>query len=883
MTEPEKGKTLLSSAEHSAAPQVTRRVFLQGAAAASLLSAAGAEALRPLLGFAEPESIKPGEVFFTLVNHAHQSGLGWYFREGVIGDKEYHRAFYIFYDLQKTFDILRRFPYLTVCLELGGHSFEAVQQEDPGFVQQKLRPLISQGRIEILGGTYTEPYAQLVGWQSNIRQFAEGLAAIHDALGQRVDTFIAEEIFFHPQVPQLLRLFGLKYASLNGQNNGSLPFLDQALISWEGLDGTMISTIPYNRWDITSSEQNRSLTSHVDAEARAQNALFSIWAEIWPPGLDWGASYQPYDEGIESLHAAGARSLGLSAYMHTRCKPGDKLPRYRYHMDDVTLLFGWPENKDTLWAKIGGWGYEGDALLKQTCELEHQLNAAEQLLSLAPDPGRTVELRDLWKKFLLTENHDCFIVSGFPAEYNHVKTTNLEVAGMIAREVRAGIGQIREKSVAALAQRKSSGASHQILCQNPAAIALRQPIEVIVDDSGHEYGLERNGETVPLQRVAPQYANDPPRHIGVIDLPPCGVKTYALTTRPPASAPSPSQSKTIANRFYSIRWDEARQGFAIDDMASSQSLLFRPFSGDITHVIESYWSSPNSGVDFRAGKFSDVSFTAHVEAAGPVYHALSARGDLLRLNTTSDIPAWVTARAVLYEGIPRVDIVTELMTYPRLEFLAFAEIETDGGDLQIFRDFPFGEEESRKDRFSALNYVRLQRPDRTWVIAHGGTQQFFRQPQQGSVVVRNMIAREVMKGSYRWTWSLTGSRTLSPAESYHFAEAARGAVVQQAPAIAASAHSWLSVSDPEVVVFRVAADREKISVWLMNYSDARRQCKLTLHAAVRSVARADFDGKPTSGPPATLDAADGSVALELSPWEITALELQRDGERDAKS
>lgn len=868
------------SAQPSAAPGVSRRVFLQGAAAASLLSAAGAETLLSSPG---PGSIKPGEVFFTLVNHAHQSGLGWYFREGVIGDQEYHRAFYIFYDLQQTFDFLHRFPYLTVCLEFGGHSFEAVQQEDPEFVQQKLRPLVSQGRIEILGGTYTEPYAQIVGWQSNIRQFTEGLAIMRDVLGQKVDAFIAEEIFFHPQVPQLLRLFGLKYASFNGQNNGSLPFLDQPLIGWEGLDGTVISTIPHNHWDIYSVEQNKPLTSHVDAEARTQNALLTIWAEIWPPGLDWGASYQPYDEGIESLHAAGVGSLGLSAYMHARCRPGAKLPRYRYHMDDVTLLFGWPENKDTLWAKIGGWGYEGDALLKQTRELEHQLDAAEQLLSLAPDPGRAAEFRDLWKKFLLTENHDCFIVSGFPAEYNHVKTTNLEVARMMAREVSAGIGQLREQSAAALADGKTSEALHQVLCQNPASVALRQPVEVVVDRGDREYALERDGETVPLQRVAPQYANDPPSYIGVIDLPPCAVKTYALKVRQAASAPVPIQAETIENEFCSIRWDEARQGFAIHDKSLSRSLLFRPFSGDITHVTESYWASPNSGVDFRAAKFSDVSFTAHVEAAGPVYHALAVRGDLLRLSTTTDIPAWVTARVLLYEGIPRVDIVAELMTYPRLEFLAFAELQSDGGDLRIFRDFPFGEEETGKDEFSALNYVRLQNPDGAWLLAHGGTQQFFREPQQGSVVVRNMIAREVLKGSYRWKWFITGSHAISPAESYHFAEACRGAIVQQAPALAANAHSWLSVIDPELIVFRVGADREKISVWLMNYSDARRRGKLMLHTAVRSVARLDFDGKPSAGPPATLSAADGSIALDLLPWEITALELERGGQRDAQS
>ena len=122
-----------------------------------------------------------------------------------------------------------------------------------------------------------------------------------------------------------------------------------------------------------------------------------------------------------------------------------------WKMDDPEFTFGWPQNKTSGWATLGGWGYEGDALIKDNRRLEHQINAAEMFLSLAPDSDRSQRLRDLWKLLMRPQNHDCFIVSGFESEYEHVLTTNLEVARMMSREVEAGIRQLRQEAVEHLA------------------------------------------------------------------------------------------------------------------------------------------------------------------------------------------------------------------------------------------------------------------------------------------------------------------------------------------------------------------------------------------------------------------------------------------------
>jgi len=860
-----KGEHEIRSKESSNESSLSRRTFLQILGAAPMLGVVG-----------DGKSITPSNVYFTIVNHWHQSGVGWLFREGKVGDKHYQQAYSIFYGVQKTIDAARQFPWLTICLEFDSHAYEVMQEEDRQFVQEKFRPLVAAGRIDTVGGTYSQPYAQIVGWQSNVRQFVEGRAVVREVLGKDVECFLVEEIIFHPQMPQLLKLCGFPYASLQVQNNGSMPLVKKAVVNWQGLDGTAIPTIPFNPWLISLVKQNQSLASYVDTVAEEEEALLTIWAEIWPPGLDWGASYLPYTEGFQSLRNKGVQSLGFGEYMRRRCKPGTSLESLYWKMDDGLFTFGWPQNRESLWATLGGWGYEGDALLKENRRLEHELNAAEILLSLAPDSARSKRLRDLWKKLMLPQNHDCFIVCGFQGEYEHVLTTNLEIAKMMTREVEAGVHQLRQEAIERLGGAPAGESPAEVMCQNPAGVAVRQPIVLDVGvREGFEYSLESGDEKVGLQPVESAYANENPRLVGVVDLPSCGFKTYSLKKGPTAPMRSVRQGGEIANEHYSVKWDESRKSFILLDRDKSRTVFFRPFSGEITHVKETWWEAPNSGARFRAKDFGEVSYSSVIEATGPAYYALAVRGDLLTLTTSEEPAAYVTARAVLYQGLRRVEVISELHTYPQIQFLALAELELAADQTRVIRDFPFGEEESHKEQLSALNYVRLQCPGFAVNVAHGGTQQFFCVRTPGHVLLRNMIAHGTLKGSYRWTWSVTTGSSFTAAESFRLAEASWGPIVQQGTVPHVPSQSWVSVNDPAVVIFRFGADSERLRVWLMNYSAEHKQSELAFTVPLRACHRVNLEGNPMTGVSAVLDESSKSVKLDLSPWEIASLDLDR--------
>ncbi len=845
--------------------QLSRRAFVRALCATSM-----AAMVAPL------EAMASTGAYFTSVNHWHQCGVGWFFREGVVGTKHYRHAYSVFYGIQQSIEAMRKYPWLVTCLEFDSHAFEAIQEEDPQFVKDVLNPLVAAGKIDIVGGTYSQPYGQLIGWQSNVRQFVEGRKTARETLHKDIDVFLAEELNFHPQMPQLLKLCGFKYASLQVQNNGSLPVIKKAIIHWRGFDGSSIHAIPSNPWKITLDKQYQSLASYLDPSAEEQESLLMIWAEIWPPGLDWGSSFLPYDEGFRSLRDKGAQSLGLSGYMSHRWNQNTPADTLYFKLDDAGTAFGWPQNKGMLWATIGGWGYEGDALFKENRRLEHQLHAAELLLSVLPDAQRTARMEGLWKKLMMTQNHDCFIVAGFPGEYNHVVTTNLEITKSIVAEIDSEVRNLRQAVLDGMSKATATGERTEIVCQNASCIQARQPVTVeLAPGNIAGYVLECGDERVELQRMDPPYANGNVPWVGIVDLPPCGMKAYSLNKSTAQLEKPLSAATSISNQYYSVEWDESRKEFSILDRARNRAVAFRPFTGEITHVLETFWASPNVKPKFRAKNFEEVPFSSKIVSEGPVCHAISVRGNLLTQYTTDEPAAWVTAHVVLYAGLRRVDIFAELHTYPQMGFLILAQLEIGSEGFIASRDFPFGEEESHKKQFSALNYVRLQSPGFAVLLAHGGTQQFFLEQGTGRTLLKNMMGRETMKGFYQWQWSMTTDASFTPAESCRFAEEFRAPAVQQHSGQVPPFQSWLSVNDPALVVFRLSADSEMIRIWLMNYSDAAKKGELSLTTPLNSCHSVDFEGKAIEGQKAVLHEQGNQIGFDLGPWEMVALELIR--------
>jgi hypothetical protein len=137
-----------------------------------------------------------------------------------------------------------------------------------------------------------------------------------------------------------------------------------------------------------------------------------------------------------------------------------------------------------------------------------------------------------------------------------------------------------------------------------------------------------------------------------------------------------------------------------------------------------------------------------------------------------------------------------------------------------------------------------------------------------------MIAREVLKGHYRWNWSITTGSSFTPAESYRFAEASWGPVVWEAEGQHSLPSSLVSVSEPAVVIFGFGLESGRGSIWLANYSGEEKQAELNFSMRLRGCSRVDMEGKPAKEKSASLSNSGKTVNLSLSPWEIAALDLE---------
>jgi len=137
-------------------------------------------------------------------------------------------------------------PSYKVYLELDGYTFEDwIRNRSP--TKERLKLALKEGWAELVNGAYTQPFAENIGLESNIRQLQWGKALAKKAFGADIETYLIQEHAFHVALPQILLQLGFRYVVLRthwpiwGQHK-SYPCQS---FYWQGADGSKILTIPH--------------------------------------------------------------------------------------------------------------------------------------------------------------------------------------------------------------------------------------------------------------------------------------------------------------------------------------------------------------------------------------------------------------------------------------------------------------------------------------------------------------------------------------------------------------------------------------------------------------------------------------------------------------
>jgi alpha-mannosidase len=270
----------------------------------------------------------------------------------------------------------------------------------------ELREAVRAGKVEIVGGSYGQPYGLFHGGESNIRQRVHGARAVRRLFGVWPKAFWEEEFDFFPQLPQILALTGFESASLFFQWTWATPHVPDEpheLVVWEGLDGTRLPALPKN--ELCLHQWPEDFEGRLESRLIRELASPAIvqWLELLP-SPDWMCRAElllPRLKDLARDPRFELRPRTLSQLVAELRANGAEPPVRRYTLDDVFHGVSLGKN--------------GDYMPRYSRTAEEQLLAAESVSALAGLFGRpyaswdvypTWELEEAWRELLVAQHHD---------------------------------------------------------------------------------------------------------------------------------------------------------------------------------------------------------------------------------------------------------------------------------------------------------------------------------------------------------------------------------------------------------------------------------------------------------------------------------------------
>ncbi|HLK17034.1 MAG TPA: hypothetical protein VKT78_19670 [Fimbriimonadaceae bacterium] len=332
----------------------------------------------------------PIPITYTFGNHMHWADMEWLWGYHVLPGSVQ--------------DMLR------FCRESGakgnvnfdGIGYEKLAAESPEAFAE-LKAAVQSGAVEVVGGSYGQPYGLFHGGESNVRQRVYGARTIRRLFGVGLRTFWEEEFDFFPQLPQILAGCGFEFASLFFQwtwHSPELPMEPVPVVDWEAPDGSRLRTATRNRLNLHQwPEDIQILMDELAVAGTRPGDLILQWLELMP-SPDWMCR-------SELLLPKTKQLLGDPRFEVHFATLGDFLacqaeaPVRRYTMDDV-------------WHGMS-LGKNGDRHPRRSHEVERELQSAEFLYALLGRFGRPYaqwdvypvwELEEAWRNLLGAQHHD---------------------------------------------------------------------------------------------------------------------------------------------------------------------------------------------------------------------------------------------------------------------------------------------------------------------------------------------------------------------------------------------------------------------------------------------------------------------------------------------
>ncbi len=295
---------------------------------------------------------------------------------------------------------LRDNPQWKLCLDIEPASWDVLRREDPRAYRELKTYLTHQAvdaRIEMVAGTFSQPYGWAVCGESNIRQLLLGRKIIREHFPDTyLGTYAVQEPCWASCLPQILKSLGYDGAVLKDPGTawgGYSAGFDAETVKWVGPDGSAITTVP--RY---ACEDLRKVYETEAADASPEYARKCVAHGIrHPTGMyfqDLGWAAKPKVSGNY------IRNVTWREYLHNVADPPTK--EWRFSIEDILTALPWGEK--TL-----------HVVAQQVRSAENRLLMAEKLAAMAFIEARSewpeAQFQKAWEDLLWAQGHDSWITA----------------------------------------------------------------------------------------------------------------------------------------------------------------------------------------------------------------------------------------------------------------------------------------------------------------------------------------------------------------------------------------------------------------------------------------------------------------------------------------
>jgi hypothetical protein len=441
--------------------------------------------------------------------------------------------------LQEIVDLLDRFPAYRTALEVEGHAWEQLIA-DPGArdVLERIRPYVASGRVELVGGTYSQPYLYPNDPESIVRQFLFGKKVVEDFFRVPTTTYAAQEPDFTTQLPQILRGTGFRYLKLFNRwmDFGAVPVIDDTLFFLRGPDGSRILTsprysmqTPLSYWD-TASAGSKGLAIYPDRHLMETTYAAGVVAPFLCTQEDFLPRHLTPWPGFDLIESPSyfVRWTTPRAYFDELLAPhADALPVAlgdRTVSIDAMVSNPWPGTPDDFLPFP--WGIAGGDVQRAARQMETHTLQAERWAALAShvlgSPYPASDIDDLWRRTLKAQNHDQWVV--FPAPGKLIDPENA-VLQRSSHLLDVALGAFADTVNTTQAAPPALMAAQPFVLFNPHLHALHTTVELPIGNAAAGLSVfDDQGQPIPSQLPALELSQD--SLLISADIPPIGFRTY---------------------------------------------------------------------------------------------------------------------------------------------------------------------------------------------------------------------------------------------------------------------------------------------------------------------------------------------------------------------